>query len=47
MLYHRNEGAIGLSPGLADTTGHITAFQAGPSTVPANAGWGRNAVQLP
>ncbi|MFD9594483.1 hypothetical protein ACFWA9_17235 [Kitasatospora sp. NPDC059973] len=47
MLYHRNDGAIGLHPGLAGTTGHSTAFQGGPSTVPANAGWGRNGIQLP
>ncbi|MCX5195452.1 trypsin-like serine protease [Streptomyces sp. NBC_00249] len=46
MMYRYADGAITMFTGLADNAGHIQPFTASYS-VPANAGWNWNAIQLP
>ncbi|MEU9942247.1 hypothetical protein AB0I08_18850, partial [Streptomyces lavendulae] len=46
MMYRFNDGTIKMYTGLADTTGHIQPFTSS-YTVPANAGWDWNSIELP
>ncbi|MFJ4315411.1 trypsin-like serine protease, partial [Streptomyces lavendulae] len=45
MMYRFNDGTIKMYTGLADTTGHIQPFTSS-YTVPANAGWDWNSIEL-
>ncbi|MFG2336510.1 trypsin-like serine protease, partial [Streptomyces yangpuensis] len=45
MMYRHGDGSIKMYTGLADESGHIQPFNSS-YTVPANAGWDWNAIQL-
>ncbi|MGZ9929513.1 trypsin-like serine protease [Streptomyces sp. NC-S4] len=45
MAYHHSDGSIGFYSSLADTTGHLGAFNVG-YKVPASGGWVRDSMRL-